>query len=259
MKRTFMAAAVALMLLSVCIMVPSADAASGSVSETKYCHSKYSGIVDFSPNMKLSSDYDIDLYTIDEYNKWMTDGSGTKERTVSDGEIVSDVLCTYGVVSDGSMFTCSSSTNYLLIKLTRADVFMYSFTGLLDQNVSAHIDFGAHTGSVSIIACSVSFSGTVSSNPISVIIDNPEYSKKLAFKQTYDEDVNSADISFGCDNTDVYSIYVGYSDEQVATCSMDVSGIADFTDSNALSIILIVAALAILAILLFISNRKLIE
>lgn len=260
MKATKIAAFLVIVLMcSVCVAAPSSDAATKTYTETKYVHDGvFSGTTTFHGDDLVQANGPIDVYTETEYEKWHgPTGTGTYTSYNSGTSVHENGKC--GVVSMVSVVTVVAGTSASVLTLTRDNMICYSFTGLMDATTKVHVDFGTHFGDAKVLVVRSSAAATAKTSGIDYVKDNSDYKSYVMYAQTYAEGTNSADFSFKCSNTDIYWVLVEYSGGQQVTCGMTVNGAADFTDSNALSIGLILIAVATLGVLLFISNKKLIK
>lgn len=271
MKGTkIVALTVAVIMLSLCALAPSADAATKDVEATGYVHksftepdsSMFSPVFTQKVSLKAgaqlsSSDYCY-IYTEEEYDKWNTDGSGTYFSIVNTGEKLCDVTDTYGIVSRGASFVTVNGTDITTMTLDRGDLFMESYTGLKDTRSTVHIDFGPYAGSVYAMVLRSTGSMMVK-NVGAVDMYNDSSMQGFIVAKAIASSGGSVDLSFTCPNTDIYWVAIGFTNEQSVSYHMTINGVAEFTDSNALSIAMIVIALALLIGLLYVSNKKLIK
>lgn len=264
MMKAFRIAAVAVvaLLLAVCILAPSASAASVETSGTQYFNStRYTAEVDLQASSYLISGSTCWVYTQEEYQKLMTTGSATGVMVNQNG-----TLCTqsgkYGIVSLGSSFQAMSGTSYVSVTLGKMDAFNYTFTGMKDSTVGIHIDINKLTGpssTVRVLVVKSSVVATVKNIGVKDLWNSKDYDSFVLCKSEYDAGTSSIDLSVKCVNTDNYCVFVSMDDGVSASYHMKVSGVAEFTSSNVLSIVMIIIALALLGVLLYISNKKLIK
>lgn len=245
-----------LMMLSVCIVIPSSDAGTVSYAESRYyVNGLYTGKFTFSDDMSLNIDK-ATIYDEVEYQNWLETGIATPV-----GEFVRDDTLpngTFGVVTNSNSFAAISlKTSKIIIEtLSRTEISVVSFTGLKDS--SAHISFSmnACTGHVRMIVCKSTCANVVRLSGIDSVLSDSSMAKQILYRNVdvATNPVSEVDVNFT--ETGVYSVVVGVNEDQVSGYSVTISGAADFTDSNAISFAVIILAVLMLAVLLYISNKK---
>lgn len=252
-----------LALIMVCMVSPVSHAASMEETGTVSFRTDYSFIkTDLASEMKLTAtneDYTCDRVYICNESEFEAFRNGSSNipssKVVMAGE-KAGVNGTYWVVSNGGEYLSEEISGLTVTNsMEKMNMSKYTFTVMQNSNADVTIHFSGNNDKINILviddhaSADVSAKGVKGYTPTSMA---PIVHREIGITG------DGSEFSFTCKNTSTYALFIESDGSQTLDVSVEIDGVANFINSTAISIFLIVIAIGTVGALIYIATKKII-
>lgn len=262
MKMTTIATAISIAaLMSLCVLSPASCAASMEEDQTVSFKTDYSYLqTALASDMTLKAETgggalcdEVYICTESQYEAFRRGETPEPTGIVVGPGGKAGVNGTYWVIAENGSYlheTISGAT--IANSMTVMNLAKYTFTVMQKSSADVSIRFSGNTHPLNVIVIDDHASASITAYGVK------SYTGKDAMYKETGITGNGVDFSFSCKNTSTYALFIESENSQDIEVSVTVDGIADYINSTALAIVLIVMAVAVVGGLVFIATKKVI-